>query len=148
MQFTGYAEEYAYVQFNYFFRVWMPSDGLLHGVPMANVIHRTMENWQRTPHILCSEWDSITRDPIYFIAGTDVFATALLVGPFDHEAMPIMKGGRNDSKVPSGCASYYSPHIKAHQLVLIDLHPHNSQLRYQSNCQHIYNEFEPIDTSL
>jgi hypothetical protein len=79
--------EFSFGQFNYFFRVFLPFDSMLHGLPMASCVCRTAKK-DEFMNTVEADHSSIVEDNI-FVALTNVFSTRLLVGGRDIEGLPI-----------------------------------------------------------
>jgi hypothetical protein len=72
-----------------FFRVWLPDEPLLHGLPMASAICRIPKNVKYLDTIeLSSPTESYVKEKL-FVVLTNVFSSKLMVGARDSIGMPI-----------------------------------------------------------
>jgi hypothetical protein len=122
------------VQFNFFFRVNLPGDPVLHNIPMGNVIQRSSTKIHSLHHVGCGEWDSGVMKGITFVPLTNTIATPLLVAPFTNGILgPAEKGAERAKPIMLDSGSkritslnrkfYATADEKIGQIILIDLKP-------------------------
>lgn len=118
-------------QLNYFFRLWIPGDNVLHGTPMANIVCRrhVVEKYvvrvncglddQAFPHL--GKFDM-------FIPVTSIYPSAQLVAPFDSGNNPL-----------SIIKAHPDRRSLIHHLYLLDLYPQCSGYMYERDSHPLYN---------
>jgi hypothetical protein len=136
-------DKFMYGQFNYFFRVWLPDEPLLHGLPMASAVCRisTIDKYMNIID-LSSSTESFVKEK-RFVVLTNVFSTKILVGARDSIKMPIkLKKNYNqiNSKSTERKFSQCLP-TEANDLYLLDMQPHRRTLQFDKLNKN-YNYFE------
>jgi hypothetical protein len=147
-----------YGQLNYFFRFYCEHDKVLHGLPIANLVPRNFDGiYQKVESekiflgvdkISCSRYfkDSNfhNNSDNRFVPLTNIFATAILLAPFDEQDKPINLATVKDYDIKK----FYSASKKISYFLTIDLHP--SKLKYciyDPLKQKAYNKFSKKELS-
>jgi hypothetical protein len=135
-----------YGQFNYFFRVWLPDEPLLHGLPMASAVCRisTIDKYMNIID-LSSPTESYVKQK-RFVVLTNVFSTKIMVGARDNIKMPIKlkkNYGQITSKSTERKFSDCLP-TEVMDLYLLDMQPQRRTLQFDKLNKN-YNSFEHIN---
>jgi hypothetical protein len=139
--FDGYSK-FCFGQFNYFFRIYLPSEELLHGLPMASSVcrHFTIDCYMNTINISTAN-ESFFSKP--FVVLTNVFSTKLLIGARDIEKKPInvkknynLITGDTTTRTFSTCSL-----SEAADLYVLDLDPQRKSIKFDRLNKN-YNIFE------
>ena len=121
-------------QLNFFFRLFIPEDIVLHGLPMASIVTRNHIEEEYVIRINCLIDDQAFQymdDFDTFVAVTSIYPTAQLVAPFDQSGSPMLMMRVHPEQFP-----------RIHHLYLIDLYPENSRYMYESESHAVYNNSE------
>jgi hypothetical protein len=140
--FNNYTK-YCFGQFNYFFRIYLPHDVILNGLPFASAVCRfsNTDDYMSTIDISTNEESYVLRQP--FVALTNVFSTKLLVGARDIFKVPIkLKKNYNliNSETMKRTISDKNPR-DANDLYLLDLQPYRKTVKFDSRNFN-YHKFE------
>jgi hypothetical protein len=140
-------DEFCFGQFNYFFRINLPSEPLLNGLPMASAVCRkaTMDCYMQTIDILSSLNASFLSQK-RFVTLTNVYSTKILVGGRDNLKMPIqLKINYSDSQHETTTRNFSNcqPN-EVSDLILLDLHPERQSVQYD-NLNNCYYRFEFVN---
>jgi hypothetical protein len=130
-------------QFNYFFRVYLPGEPLLHGLPMASAVCRmpSIDKYMNTIDLKANKQrdESFVKQKV-FVTLTNVFSTKLMIGARDAEKMPI-KLKKNYNQITSATLvrtfSNSSPN-DADDLYLLDMEPHRRTLKFDNLNENYY----------
>jgi hypothetical protein len=106
---------------------------------MANIVSRHFSTVQNVGKINCTEFGSIVNaDPEHFIPITNVFASPILVVPFDSIQKPIII---NRKKFKPATIQYCSSSNIIDHMFLFDLFPQQTKYLLYDNRKN-YNIFE------
>ena len=140
----GFSEytQFGFGQFNYFFRIYLPDEELLHGLPMASTVCRfsTLDNYLDTIN-LSKDNESFLSNP--FVILTNVYSTKLLIGARDGMKNPIMikqNYNLNSGETTIRTFSKCRPN-EAEDLFILDLDPQRSSVKFDHRNKN-YNIFE------
>jgi hypothetical protein len=129
-----------YGQFNYFFRICLPDEPLLHGLPMASAVFRksTKDNYLQTVSI-CNNNESFVSSK-RFVVLTNVVSTKLLIGARDATNLPIRIKKNFNKTLSDSTDRIYSkmPITDAKDLFLLDLQPQRKILKYDFRNKNYY----------
>jgi hypothetical protein len=131
-----------YGQLNYFFRFHCIEDKVLHGLPIANLVPRNFESMSQkvdgekiflgVHKIPCNQYfkDSYTHNNSdnRFIPVTNIFATAILLTPFDENELPIRLKGNFSTAKEIEMKPFYSASKQISYFLATDLNP--NKLKY------------------
>jgi hypothetical protein len=137
-------DEFCFGQFNYFFRINLPSEPLLNGLPMASAVCRkaTMDCYMQTIDILNSDNASFLSQK-RFVTLTNVYSTKILVGGRDNLKMPIqLRINYSDSHHVTTIRNFSNcqPNEVA-DLILLDLHPERQSVEYDNLNNYYYQNY-------
>jgi hypothetical protein len=84
-----------YGRLNYFFRCFCETDDIVHGLGIANIVPCTFEKKNLVDKISCKEYKVLTKQEtndskITFVPVTNIYATPILIAPFDESDKPIV----------------------------------------------------------
>jgi hypothetical protein len=141
-----------YGQLNYFFRFHCPSDIILHGLPIANLVPRsflganTLHNPLGVDKIPCEKIFHIPKrkneeNRNWFVPLTNFCSTAILIVPFDDngtEERPIYIKNDNALKEES---CFYSKSNQINYILAFDLHPNRKYSTFDVSKLKRYNKF-------
>lgn len=132
-----------YGQINYFFRIKLPEDSVLHGVPFASVVPRKFETEQKVHKIWADPWASYFEAPQLFTSMTSMYASPILVAPYDVKLLPIVPVKKN--VVAANAQLVSESKTTVHFFYMIDLQPsYSKSLHYCADMNEHYNRFESI----
>jgi hypothetical protein len=137
---SGYT--YNYGQLNYFFRIKCVRDKILHGLPIANLVCRTFKPFYKVDKIDCTEFASMnsSKHP-QFVPLTNIFASPILIAPFDIAQKPIIIDKRKFKKVT---IQYCSTTNVIDHAFLFDLFPYKTKYILYDPLKN-YNTFDDLD---
>jgi hypothetical protein len=138
---TKYEEEqFCYGQFNYFFRINLPLEPLLNGLPMASAVCRlpTQQNYLQIIGM-----NSLFLPKKVFVTLTNVCSTKLLIGAVDQIFMPISLKAHYSQVNNQSCRRTFSEFKQDEiaYLYFLDLHPERQSVQYD-NLNNSYYRFE------
>jgi hypothetical protein len=137
-------DKFCFGQFNYFFRINLPSEPLLNGLPMASAVCRLarIENYMQLVDVNCSPNESYIPNK-RFVALTNVYSTKLLVGGRDEHGLPYQIHTKFDYAKHTTTMREFSDGetIDVKYLYLLDLHPHQESVKYD-RLNNSYYRFE------
>jgi hypothetical protein len=128
-----------YGQFNYFFRLCLPDEPLLDGLPMASATCReTLYDY----YIDIVKTDNSSYEQKRFVSLTNVFSTRILVGARDNQKKPIaIKNDFNQQNSEVANRQKYlskEPLSKATDLYFLDLDPQRKTVHYDKYNKNYY----------
>ena len=129
-----------YGQFNYFFRIHLPWEPLLDGLPMASATCRKtlIDHYIDIVKTDSSSYDNKKR----FVSLTNVFSTRILVGARDNQKKPIaINNDFNQQNSEAANRQKYlskEPLSKATDLYFLDLDPHRKTVHYDKFNKNYY----------
>lgn len=143
-------------QFNFFFRLSIPSDTILDGVPMASIVSRKLQLVNRVRTLQCivtpedngyhnEEFASTYgEDHALFIPLTNVKSTAILLGARTVKNKPIFTKAKNAaSKKTENNSKYCSSAVESvFKLHLIPLHSSRNNVTFSNTTDGIYKRSE------
>jgi hypothetical protein len=114
-----------YAQMNFFFRVVLPDDILLHGTMICSITARKAEVIKYVNCIQAEENNSLMQE-FLFCSAADIYSSKVLVGAIDNSKnkLPFMK--KENAISPQGCSKEKTSNLS--HLILIDLHPNRDCL--------------------
>jgi hypothetical protein len=138
-----------YGQLNYFFRFHCPTDNILHGLPIANLVPRnflganTLQNPLGVDKITCEKVFLIPKKKNEqrncFIPLTNFCSTSILIVPFDVTDRPIYIKNNTTSEEEK---CYYSKSKQISYILALDLHPNRKYSSFDaSKLVERYNTF-------
>jgi hypothetical protein len=139
--FNNKHDKFLYGQFNYFFRLFLPEEQLLHGLPMASAVCRTYEVDKYLNTVSISSNESILNQKL-FVCLTNVVSTKLMIGGRDFNKMPIKlkKNYKTFSEAAVRKFSECGPK-EAHDLYILEMSPHRKSLVFDKENKN-YNKME------
>jgi hypothetical protein len=139
----GDYKQFCYGQFNYFFRVYLPGDMILHGLPLASAVCRfaDIDKYMNIIDISTNQESFVLRQP--FVALTNVFSTKLLVGGRDIFKMPIKLKKRYHEMSTGTMVRKFSNKnpTDACDLYFLDLEPYRRTVKFDA-LNRTYYRFE------
>jgi hypothetical protein len=137
---SPFGKSYCYGQLNFFFRIQCKSDQIIHGLPIASIISRNFKTVDKVDKIDCTEYGSMIKQNCneIFIPITNVYASPILVAPFDVQNKPIIV---TNKRIKKKTVSFCSDIMIIDHAFLFDLFPARTKNLYfdrESN----YNRFE------
>ena len=138
--FNNYTfDRFYYGQFNYFFRLTLPEERLLNGLPMAAV---TCRKPSIDHYIDVIKTDNSSYDPTRFVVLTNVCSTRILIGARDNEKKPmcIKNDFNQQNSETTNRAEYLSkqPKDKVADLFILELDPHRKSVVYDKLNKNYY----------
>ena len=132
---------YIFGQFNYFFRVYLLGEPLLHGLPMASAVCRfsQVDKYMDTIDIKSASYVK----EVQFVVLTNVFSTKVLIGARDSDKIPIKLKKNYGQIMTQSTVRVFSNSLpsEATDLYLLDLNPNRKSLVFDKLNEN-YNEFE------
>jgi hypothetical protein len=132
---------YLFGQFNYFFRVYLQGEPLLHGLPMASAVCRLpqVDKYMDTIDVTSASYVK----QVQFVVLTNVFSTKVLIGARDSKKVPIKLKKNYGQITTKSTVRVFSNSLpsEATDLYLLDLNPNRKSLVFDKLNEN-YNEFE------
>jgi hypothetical protein len=138
-------DDFCFGQFNYFFRISIPTETLLNGLPMASAVCRKStisDCYLQTVDILTSLNSSYLPHK-RFVTLSNVYSTKILIGGRDSLKLPIQLTVNYDDSQHTTTRRIFSkcqPNEVA-DLYLLDMHPQRESVKYD-NMNSSYYRFE------
>lgn len=107
---------------------------------MANLVPRTYEVFKNVHKVMCERNGIIPVIEAHcvFVPLTNIYGTAILVGPHDVDSQPI-KHSKKLKNVTLKNVQYYSKTGVASYLFMIPLSPKNLSLKFEKEHNYLYN---------
>lgn len=121
-------KHYKVGQLNYFYRISVPDDEIVHGLAMASIVSRKHEEDQHVVKVLAEKSVHRPEDFDVFIPVVNIVPSAQLVAPFNRNSRPILIAQRTNLTV-------------LHHVRLLNLHPGCKDYRYEDSSRSMYNNF-------
>jgi hypothetical protein len=134
-----------YGRLNYFFRFFCETDDIIHGLGIANIVPRMFEKYHSVDKITCSNYTTMSKaakndSEMTFIPVTNIYASPILIAPFDHTNKPIVISSNKDSLLRN---NLYSETNQISHIFAMDLIPSaaKEEKQFQKSKYKIYNSF-------
>ena len=126
-------------QLNYFFRVTMDRDSILHNVPFASVTARNYEHEYNILYVINLNDDQNFDSGKYFTAATNIVPTIFGVGFLDEKNKACIIAKARHKNQSAEVKLQYSPSNKPVKLKLVKLNMNRDQIVYHLENNETYN---------